>query len=143
MQLKAGIIRFCLKLIFICIILFGCLFTQNHAKGQEVEHNYLVGPQVVTCDSLELASEPLEERLSMIRSAKYRFDQSFRLTRKTGLQQGEYYSCDNLTGYLIIKYDDTFYLYMKVKKNLWDQMLSSSDPEGHYLRYKEQLIEVQ
>ena len=131
--------RICAKMIFLCIMVLMHIFLQNHAYGQEVEHNYLVGPQVVTCDSLEITDLPKEEQIDLIRSAKYRFDQSFRLTRKTGLQQGEYYACDNLTGFLIIKYNDTFYLYAEVEKDLWEQMISSSDPEGFYLSKRNSL----
>ena len=104
--------------------------------GQEVEHNYLVGPGFTTCDSLNLVGLDLEKSIKLIRSAKFRFNQEFKLTRKIGLQMGEYYSCDGRLGFLIIKYDDCVTLYQNVKKEIWAEMKSSADPEGFYLDKK-------
>ena len=110
------------------------------SKAQEVEHNYLVGPQSTNCDSLDLIEISLSESIALIRASTYRFDQSFRLTRKQGLQLGEYYSCDNKEGFLIIKYDGKESLYYKVDKHIWDELISSLDPEGYYLKIKQQLL---
>ena len=110
------------------------------SKAQEVEHNYLVGPQSTNCDSLDIIGFSLSESIALIRASTYRFDQSFRLTRKQGLQLGEYYSCDNKEGFLIIKYDGKESLYYKVDKHIWDELISSSDPEGYYLKIKQQLL---
>ena len=110
------------------------------SKAQEVEHNYLVGPQSTNCDSLDIIGFSLSESIALIRASTYRFDQSFRLTRKQGLQLGEYYSCDNEVGFLIIKYDGKESLYHKVDKRIWDELISTSDPEGYYLNIKQQLL---
>ena len=110
------------------------------SKAQEVEHNYTVGPQITNCDSLDVVGFSISESIAMIRNSTYRFDQSFRLTRKQGLQLGEYYSCDNKEGLLIIKYDGKESLYYKVDKHIWDELISSSDPEGYYLKIKQQLL---
>ena len=126
---------------FTFFIFFIVIVTYSSGRGQEVEHNYLVGPQLVTCDSLVLNDLPKDLSIEKIRSTKFRFDQSFKLTRKTGLQLGEYYACDNLSGFMIIQYAGTSYLYIEVKKQIWDQMISSSDPEGFFLENKNGLIE--
>ena len=110
------------------------------SKAQEVEHNFLVGPQSTNCDSLDLIGSSLSESIDLIRASTYRFDQSFRLTRKQGLQLGEYYSCDSKEGFLIIKYDGKESLYYKVEKHIWDELISSSDPEGYFLNIKQQLL---
>ena len=110
------------------------------SKAQEVEHNYLVGPQITNCDSLDIIGFSLSESIALIRASTYRFDQSFRLTRKQGLQLGEYYSCDNEVGFLIIKYNGKESLYHKVDRRIWDELISSSDPEGYYLNIKQQLL---
>ena len=106
-----------------------------------MEHNYVVGPQQVTCDSLMLDGVSQQLCINKIRTAKFRFNQTFKLTRKTGLQQGEYYSCGDSSGFLIIKFNDTLYLYSDVNNGIWDQFISSSDPEGFYLGTKDKLNE--
>ena len=54
--------------------------------GQEVEHNYKMGPQKTACDSLDLHQLEDTEQIEVIRNTSFRFDQNFRLTRKSGLQ---------------------------------------------------------
>ena len=118
--------------------LLGCLVILSFAlvpftQAQEVEHNYTVGPQTTNCDSLDLSKVPAENQIASIRSATFRFDQSFKLTRRTGLKGGSFYSCDNKSGYLIIKYNEKEQLIADVKKEQWQEFISSRDPEGYYL----------
>ena len=121
------------------VILFILIFNLTCVIAQEVKHNFLVGPQLVNCDSMELAGFSTNQCIDSIRASSFRFDQSFRLTRKQGLQSAEYYSCDNMSGYLIVRYNGLFDLFNNVEKHIWDQMISSSDPEGYYLEIKKQL----
>jgi hypothetical protein len=103
------------------------------AEAQEVEHNYLVGPQFTQCDSLEIEGMPLEEAIEKIRETKFRYQQNFILTRRHGFKGGEYYSCNNTEGYLIVLYHDNTVVYQNVKKEFWEKLISSTDPEGVYL----------
>ncbi len=121
------------------LILMFSGITSVFTQAQEVEHNYLVGPQLTNCDSLEIDDFSLGKAIEKIRGAKYRFDQKFRLTRKSGLQKGEFYSCDNQRGYLIITMDNEEFLFVSVDKSFWNELISSSDPEGFYLNSKSTL----
>jgi len=103
------------------------------AKAQEVEHNYKAGPQNVSCDSLKLPADDLPAALVLLKEATYRYSKKFRLTRKNGLQAGEYYSCNGIKGFLITRYDNIEVLYMNIDINVWESFTSSADPEGFYL----------
>jgi hypothetical protein len=105
--------------------------------AQEVEHNYLVGPQFTDCDSLTIDSLSTEKAVERIRYVKFRYQQNFKLTRKTGLKSAEFFSCDLHSGFLIVKYDTDESLYSEVGKSEWEVLVSSSDPEGFYLQKKE------
>jgi hypothetical protein len=120
-------------------IILCCLLNCSFSVAQEVEHNYKVGPKYIDCDSLDINDLSQAETIALIRKSKFRFNQSFQLRRKQGLQLGEFYSCDNMKGYLIIKYDEKEQLYLQVEKLIWDEFISSSDPEGYYLKIKPQL----
>ena len=112
------------------ILYFGLIpFT----RAQEVEHNYPVGPQTTNCDSLDLSKVASENHIVTIKSTTFRFDQTFKLTRRTGLKGGSFYSCDNKTGYLIIKYNEEEQLFADVEKEQWQELITSRDPEGYYL----------
>jgi predicted AlkP superfamily phosphohydrolase/phosphomutase len=128
--MTAGILR---KSILICILMVTLL---SKSYSQEVEHNYKVGPQATTCDSLSLERLSETEAIEQIRLTKFRFQQSFRLTRRMGFKGGEFYSCDNINGYLLLKYNDEEQLYVNVKKEYWENLKISSDPEGFYLDSK-------
>jgi hypothetical protein len=108
----------------------------NISFAQEVEHNYLVGPQYADCDSLEITGLSSSECIKKIRTSKFRFNQTFKLTRKQGLQSGEYYSCDNAQGYLVIIYDGNEVLFDNVEKEIWDELIASSDPEDMFFRIR-------
>ena len=116
------------------------IYPISKAFGQEVEHNYKVGPQQTTCDSLDLDNRDAAESMKIIRNTKFRFQQSFRLTRRQGFKGGEFYSCDNKKGYLVVKMDDQEMLYKNVELKIWEELISSSDPEGYYLKHKAILI---
>ena len=126
MKKNAGII-----LVLICSI--QLLWTSD-TSAQEVEHNYSVGPNEVTCDSIEVDFERPENAIKTIRATKFRFQQSFRLTRRQGFKGGEFYACDGITGYLIIRIDNEEMLYDNINKTVWEELTSSSDPEGYYLK---------
>jgi hypothetical protein len=46
------------------------------ATAQEVEHNYKVGPQNVSCDSLKLPSGDLDKTLDLLKGATYRYSKN-------------------------------------------------------------------
>lgn len=103
------------------------------AHGQEIEHNYKVGPQNVSCDSLSLPSGDLLEAIQLVREAKYRYVRSFKMTRKQGLQGGEFLACDGTLGFLIVRFDNQEVLYTNIDKSVWESFTSSADPEGFYV----------
>jgi hypothetical protein len=122
---------------FICFLTI--IFSQSVIYAQEVEHNYKVGPNYIDCDSIKIIDLSERDAISTIRAGIYRFHQNFRLTRKQGFQRGEFYSCNTIQGYMIIKYDDTEFLYVDVDKQVWNELIGSQDPEGYYLKIMDQL----
>jgi hypothetical protein len=104
--------------------------------AQEVEHNYQVAPQAADCDSLTFEGQTLEMAIEAVRKAKFRFWQEFKLTRREGFKGGEFYSCDNKTGFLVIRYNTEELFYTDIDKASWEEMTGSGDPEGYYLQKK-------
>jgi len=112
-------------------IMFSVIVTQVNA--QEVEHNYRVGPNNATCDSIQIPPGNLPTALDMLKEATYRYINKFRMTRKTGLQGGEFLSCNGTIGFLIVRMDSTEVLYIDVDKSIWEAFTTSSNPEGYYI----------
>ncbi len=119
-----------MKISILSIISFYFYFS---VIAQEVKHNYHVGPQFTDCDSLDFTGLSSEASISLIRTSNFRFDQSFKLTNKQGLQSGEFFSCDNNEGFLLITIDGKEILYTRVVKKIWNDFISSPNPEEYYL----------
>jgi hypothetical protein len=102
------------------------------ASGQEVEHNYLVGPQSTNCDSLNLPLISFKEAVKMIENSSFRFQQQFKISRTYGVMNAKYYSCDGEKGFLIMKVDKVNYLYLDVPKTTWDLLIKSPDINALY-----------
>jgi len=111
-----------------CMVLF--LLSSTSIYGQEIEHNYLVGPQNTTCDSLPTSFYNEEEAINLVEQATFRSTEQFKINRNYGVRGGWYYSCDNKTGYLIILIDDHKHLFKMVPKESWEQLTQTTDFES-------------
>jgi len=106
----------------------------------QVEHNFPVAPQHITCDSLKALEDLGQDPLLQLQETNFRFTQKFDIPRPEGIQAGKFFSCDGQDGYLYIKVESQQHIYEKVPKYLWDKMLGSmelgkvykNDIEGHY-----------
>ena len=96
-------------------------------SGQEVEHNYLVGPQYTTCDSLQDEFNNEEEALFLVENATYRSTSQFKINRAKGVRGAWYYSCDNKTGFLILLIDNNKHLFQYVSNKIWEQLTQTTD----------------
>lgn len=123
-------------------LMFGTYLMSKVVVAQEVEHNYKVGPQQTNCDSLELMAEETDVVIDLLKTTKFRFQESFNLTRRVGFKGGDFYSCNNQTGFLIIRYHDDQFLYKGVSMDFWNGLTNSSDPEGYYLKNKPKMEEL-
>jgi hypothetical protein len=98
----------------------------------QVEHNYLVGPQSTDCDSLDISVLQKKDAISIIETAKFRFQQQFKISRTYGIMNVRYFSCDGQKGFLILVVDKEDYLYFDVPKSVWDTLITSSDINAYY-----------
>ena len=114
-----------------CAILFTWLAGNAYAQ---VEHNYHVVSGFTGCDSLDLKGLEKQQSIKILQETRFRYQQEFRLTRPQGLKRGAYYSCDGRKGYLVVTYDDRNYLYSDVPLQVWEKLITSSDPQEYFLK---------
>lgn len=81
------------------------------------------------CSSLTENFNSKQEALNEIESKQFRDKQSFRINRKNGVKSGNFYSCDNSTGFLKLMIDDDTLLFVEVTKEIWEQLTQSNDPD--------------
>jgi len=96
---------------------------------------FKVGPQKTTCDSLPEKFSSMQEALATIEGAKYRFEESFKISRPKGLQAGKFLSCDGESGYLVVEIDDEKRILSKVSKKIWKNFKKSSNPGYYFHEY--------
>lgn len=107
-----------------------CLFLTIWFTSEAQEKNYEVISTSITCDKLPASFENKDRAYELITSSKYRYQQNFKIRRKSGLKAGEFYSCDNVKGFLIAHIDGYFEIYIDVLIIDWEALTSSNDPES-------------
>ena len=95
----------------------------------QVEHNYLVGPQKTTCDSLGKLPDDFSSAILKVENAGWRFQQNMKLNRPFGFRNAQYYSCNIQSGYLVILINKTRCIYKEVPLDLWNRLTESLDPD--------------
>ena len=99
----------------------------------QVEHNFPVGPQKTSCDSLPANFDNAGEAIQQIEITSFRFNQQFKLTRTWGITAGNFYSCDNAIGFLILTFENGEKQLIKaVPKIVWNDFIQSSDLNEFY-----------
>ena len=114
-------------LFLLCLFYGGNLFAQ-------VEHNYRVTPENTSCDSLQLQGVEKSRSIELLQSTSFRTSESMKLRRKSGLREANYYSCDNNSGYLLIRYNEEYQIYQDVSLTTWKELIGTADPEGFYMK---------
>ena len=99
----------------------------------QVEHNFPVDPQKTSCDSLPANFSNAGEAIQQIEITSFRFNQQFKLTRTWGITAGNFYSCDNTSGFLILTFENAEKQMIRfVPKILWNEFIQSSDLNEFY-----------
>ena len=101
----------------------------------QVEHNFIVGPNNTTCDSLK--TEKVPDLIGLVRSTKFRIVEELKVSRYKVPRHVWFYSCDGNTGYLIVRETEASeVLFEGVGKEDWNTLLNSKDPITYYENLK-------
>lgn len=111
------------------VLVFVMMFAVE-CFAQEVEHNYEMGPQITTCDSLNVSELSEQDQVREIEHAQFRSVENFSLNRKEGFQAAWFYSCDNKTGMLVAKVNGKKNYYGTIERSAWQEFISSGDFEN-------------
>jgi len=114
-------------------------YTQEKDPQYQDPQNMLVKPTNTDCQELPETFEDLPEALSAIQSTRFHYDQKIKTTRKSGLMQARWVSCDFKTGFLLIRYDGKDQVYPNIDIQLWEQFQQTADIDGFYFKHIENL----
>ncbi len=104
--------------------------------------NMKVEPGNTDCHKLPDTLEDLTEALSAFENYRFYYDQSIKTTRRRGLMQARFLSCDFSTGYLVVRYDSVDQVFPQVSISLWKEFQATSDIDGFYFKRIEKLPKI-
>ncbi len=123
-----------MKLLFLVLVFFPILL-----YGQ-VEHNFTMGPQKTTCDSLEVQGLDTAQLIEKVRNTTFRYHEQMKVSRYKIPQQVWFFSCDGKTGYLVAREtEEDERVYKNVHINMWNELMNSTDPVSVYQRIRDSL----
>jgi len=128
------------------LLISGMLLFNLAALAQDPQfkdpQNMKVAPQNTDCHDLPTQFASNEEAVKILNETRFYQDQSLRTTRRSGLMQARYLSCDFKTGYLIVRFDGDDTVYPDVKPELWEQLQQTSDIDGYYFKHIKPLAKI-
>jgi len=101
--------------------------------------NMPVKPTNTDCQELPETFRDLSEAISAIQNTRFHYDQKIKTTRKSGLMQVRFVSCDFKKGFLMVRYDGEDQVYPNIELQLWEQFQQSADIDGFYFENIEHL----
>ena len=110
------------------------LEAQDNSAQYQDPQNMPVKPTNTDCQALPESFVDLSSALLSLENTRFHYDQKIKTTRKRGLMQARYVSCDFKTGYLIIQYDGQKQVYPKVEIQLWEDFQETADIDGFYFK---------
>ncbi len=123
---------------------FLLLSSMTVAYGQDYDdpQNMPVEPQNTNCEKKLADFENKESALTALTTTKFHLEQEIKTTRKSGLMQAFYGSCDFKTGVLMVEFDQIKHVYMDVPLTMWEQFKSTDDIDGFYFKHIKNLPEL-
>lgn len=123
------------KSIIVRFFVITTILTAPYLCAAQVEHNFTMGPNNTTCDSLKLSEA--SESIELIRNTKFRFAEELKVSRYKTPRHLWFFSCDGQTGFLIAKEtEEEEILFSNVMLKDWKALLDSRDPINQYRTLK-------
>src|SRR5690349_6464158 len=79
-----------------------------------------------SCDQLPKKFNTYEEAVSKVKAADFKIKESVNTSKSSWIRGLSYYSCDGVTGFLIMKTDEKEYIHTGVPFALWMDFKSAS-----------------
>lgn len=121
------------------VVITHQVYSQDQDPQYRDPQNMPVKPINTDCQELPETFEDLSEALSAIQNTRFHYDQKIKTTRKSGLMQARFLSCDFQTGFLLIRYDGEDQVYPNIGLQLWEQFQKTADIDGFYFKHIENL----
>ena len=79
------------------------------------------GNTETNCDQLPTSFSSYDDAISAVKAATFKIQETLNTSKSSWIRGASYYSCDGITGYMIIETDEKEYLHQGVPISLWNQ----------------------
>lgn len=86
------------------------------------------------CSNLPSTFESYPESLAVVESATFNFTNQLDTSESSWIRGAHYYSCDNITGFLIIDTDSNSYIHERVPLTVWEAFENAKSFGSFYNR---------
>ena len=92
---------------------------------------FIVGCKTGDCNALGKFSS-YEDAISKVKSASFNVTETLDAERSSWIKDVSYYSCDGLSGYLILKTSEKEYIHYGVPSKVWESFKGASSLGSFY-----------
>jgi hypothetical protein len=110
----------------------GILFLLSHPTIAQDPQNMKVESQVLDCGEMKTSFADIKEAKETLEKTVFAFTQELKTTKRNGIKEVYYYSCDNETGFLLIKEDDREIVYRDYPRFQWKLLIETTDLDDFY-----------
>jgi hypothetical protein len=87
------------------------------------------------CEQLPKSYDSYDEALSLIRAAKFQYEDKANTSKSSWIRGAEYYSCDGKTGYFILITDSKEYIHAGMPLDVWEGFKNAESFGKYYNDY--------
>ncbi len=83
------------------------------------------------CDSMSNTFSTYKEVLTTINKTSFKIEESVNTSKSSWIRKARYYSCDNITGFFVLKTDKKNYVFENVPISVWKRF-KNADSFGKF-----------
>lgn len=84
------------------------------------------------CNELPKNYSSYDEAIQKIKSADFDLEESVNTSKSSWIRGAEYYSCDGISGFLILQTDNDNYIYSGVTREIWQDFKNAESLGNFY-----------
>jgi len=86
------------------------------------------------CEKLPTAFTSFDEAVKQIENAHFNFKDNINTSKSSWIREAKYFSCDNKTGFFILKTDKEDYVYQNLPIEIWTGFKNATSFGSYYNR---------
>lgn len=132
MQKLNSCVLFAMKrliLILSLIVICSLICTNKSFTSNAINRSFILQ---LPCNRLPQTFKSYNQALTLIKSSKFKISESVNTSKSSWIRGASYYSCDKITGFLIVVTDEKEYIHKNVPLEIWNQFKNANSFGSYY-----------